>query len=388
MNVATHESTQQRGEQSTIMIVDDSPANLKLLLKLLRNEGHRVVAFVSGIQALAAAAASPPDLILLDIGMPEIDGFEVCRRLKADAVLRDIPVLFISALAETEDKVKAFAVGGADYVTKPFQPDEVHARVLTHLQNRRLQRCLRGHNEQLEQVVAERTAQLAQTHQRLLDLTQIKDDFLRMICHEIRTPANGVLAMGRMLADLCPASEESSLYCELFERSSARLLNLIEDAVTIADMHHLTQECREGISFSRLLDEVRAGHSDLRIALQLADAPESLFLRGEPALLTQALMSVVRLVSFFCLDRCTVPLTGFVKDGRLCLHFAVDNLQLDSAQAADYFRIESTVRAISFAEQMGLAPVVAYRIVTAFGGEMRLVKKDGNTGALELGLQM
>jgi hypothetical protein len=113
-----------------------------------------------------------------------------------------------------------------------------------------------------------------------------------------------------------------------------------------------------------------------------------LFLRGEPALLTQALMSVVRLVSFFCLDRCTVPLTGFVKDGRLCLHFAVDNLQLDSAQAADYFRLESTVRAISLAEQMGLAPVVAYRIVTAFGGEMRLVKKDGNTGALELGLPM
>lgn len=388
MNETTHAPTPEPDESSTIMIVDDSPANLKLLLRLMRNKGYRVVAFANGSQALAAAAANPPDLILLDIWMPEMSGFDVCRRLKADEALRDIPVLFISALTETTGKVEAFAVGGADYVTKPFQPDEVYARVLTHLQNRHLQRRLRQHGEDLERLVEERTHQLAVAHQRLQELSQLKDDFLRMISHEIRTPANGVLATGRMLADLCPPSEESRLYEDLFQRSSARLLNLIQDAMMIAEMNRLTQECQEGISFSRLLDEIQAALPEIRIVSRLSAAEGSWFLRGEPALLKQALTSAIRLASFFCRDRSSVPLAGSVQQGQLNLSLAVDALQLTSDQVADYFRIDSTVRSTSCAEQMGLAPVVAYRIVTAFGGELRLVKHEASTGALEILLPM
>jgi DNA-binding response OmpR family regulator len=126
-----------------------------------------LVAFTGGAQALAAAAKNPPDLVLLDIRMPEMDGFEVCRRLKVNAALQDIPVLFITALAEAGDKVQAFAVGGADYITKPFHPDEVYARVQTHLKNRSLQLRLHRHNTELEQLVVERTRELAGAHQRL-----------------------------------------------------------------------------------------------------------------------------------------------------------------------------------------------------------------------------
>jgi len=151
----------------TIMIVDDSPVNLKLLLALLREKGYRVVAFTGGDQALAAASENPPDMILLDIRMPEMDGFEVCRRLKENTALQDIPVLFITALAEAGDKVHAFAVGGADYITKPFHPDEVYARVQTHLKNRSMQHELRRNNVELEQLVAERTRELAEANQRL-----------------------------------------------------------------------------------------------------------------------------------------------------------------------------------------------------------------------------
>ncbi len=120
-------------KQITIMIVDDSPVNLKLLADLLRGRGYRVVAFLRGSMALDAAIKNPPDLIILDIRMPEMDGFEVARRLKADAALKHVPVLFISALAEVDDKVRAFSVGAVDYVTKPFQPQELFARVETHL---------------------------------------------------------------------------------------------------------------------------------------------------------------------------------------------------------------------------------------------------------------
>jgi PAS domain S-box-containing protein len=157
----------EKDKQTTIMIVDDNPINLKLLLELLREKGYRVVAFPGGVQALAAAVENPPDLILLDIRMPEMDGFEVCRRLKANAALQEIPVLFISALVEAEDKVEAFAVGGADYIAKPFQPEELHARVQIHLKNRSLQRQLLRHNMELQQLVAEQTRELVDAHQRL-----------------------------------------------------------------------------------------------------------------------------------------------------------------------------------------------------------------------------
>ncbi len=138
---------------ATIMIVDDTPANLKLLQELLINKGYRSVAFPSGPAALAAAARQPPDLILLDIKMPEMDGFEVCLRLKADPKLRDIPVLFISALTDTEDKIKAFSLGGVDYITKPFQSEEVYARVSTQLHLRRLlQESERRHQVLIEEL--------------------------------------------------------------------------------------------------------------------------------------------------------------------------------------------------------------------------------------------
>jgi signal transduction histidine kinase len=146
--------------QATVMVVDDTPANLRYLQEVLRIKGYRVVAFPEGSAALHAAAKKPPDLILLDILMPEMDGFEVCRRLKADPALSKIPILFVSALSDGDHKVRAFEAGGVDYVTKPFEEREVLSRVETHL---RLYRLTRG----LENMVEERMAQLSESKQTL-----------------------------------------------------------------------------------------------------------------------------------------------------------------------------------------------------------------------------
>lgn len=116
-----------------ILIVDDKPANLQLLSSILKERGHTVRAVVSGAMGLIAARTARPDLILLDIRMPGMNGYEVCRELKADETLRGIPVIFISSLEETLDKVKAFQIGGVDYITKPFQLEEVIARVESQL---------------------------------------------------------------------------------------------------------------------------------------------------------------------------------------------------------------------------------------------------------------
>ena len=137
------------GQPASILAVDDTPANLQVLAGMLKDRGYKVRPVPSGKLALLAAQRDPPDLILLDINMPEMNGYQVCEQLKADENLKGIPVIFISALTEQLDKVKAFAIGGVDYITKPFQMEELHARVETHLKLRRLQVELEVSNERL-----------------------------------------------------------------------------------------------------------------------------------------------------------------------------------------------------------------------------------------------
>jgi serine phosphatase RsbU (regulator of sigma subunit)/CheY-like chemotaxis protein len=141
--------------QGDILIVDDTPTSVHLLAQILTRQGHQVRVALSGPEALAAAQAAPPDLILLDVMMPEMNGYEVCRQLKADERTHDIPVVFISALGEADDKLEAFTVGGVDYIPKPFQPKEVMARVATHLALRRAQESLQVRNIELQQAKAQ-----------------------------------------------------------------------------------------------------------------------------------------------------------------------------------------------------------------------------------------
>ena len=140
----------QNINDDTILIVDDNPTNLQLLLNTLQNAGFKVLIATDGKQALQRAQLGKPDLILLDVIMPDMDGYTTCQRLKSDAQLQDIPVIFMTALAETEDKLSGFAAGGVDYVTKPFSHEEVLARVRTHLTLRKLQAAMQEQNQRLQ----------------------------------------------------------------------------------------------------------------------------------------------------------------------------------------------------------------------------------------------
>jgi PAS domain S-box-containing protein len=151
----------------TILIVDDNPANLEVVGDYLAKYGLQVMGARDGETALKLARQDHPDLILLDVRLPGIDGFEVCRRLKADERTREIAVIFMTVAAKTEDKVRGFEAGGVDYITKPFQQEEVLARVTTHLRLRDLTQRLEEAKESLERRVEERTAALAQANQEL-----------------------------------------------------------------------------------------------------------------------------------------------------------------------------------------------------------------------------
>lgn len=149
--------------KGNILIVDDTPANLRLLSNVLMQKGYKVRSVVDGQMALTASQTAPPDLILLDVTMPEMDGYEVCQRLRLDERTRRIPIIFISALDSTEDKLKAFQMGGVDYITKPFQIEEVLARVQTHLALHSMRQQLEQASLTLEQCVNERTRELARS---------------------------------------------------------------------------------------------------------------------------------------------------------------------------------------------------------------------------------
>ncbi|MBW2608215.1 MAG: response regulator [Deltaproteobacteria bacterium] len=159
------ESHQKNGSRikGSVLIVDDNPDNLRLLTEVLTEKGYKVRPAPSGSLALKSVRSTLPDLILLDVKMPGMDGYEVCRRLKADKRTRDVPVIFISAMAEVADKIKGFGVGGVDYITKPFQHEEVLARVETHVSLSRMHKRLQ--QEVMERVRIEK--ELKKTHDEL-----------------------------------------------------------------------------------------------------------------------------------------------------------------------------------------------------------------------------
>lgn len=215
---ATDEMLSEEDKQLTlqnkaVLVVDDNMANLQLLTTLLKRQGYILYQAQSGAEALEKVRSKPPDLILLDIKMPEMDGFEVCRRLKANNDTRDIPVIFISALQAIDDKIKGFTVGGVDYITKPFQIQEVLARVKTHLDICTLQQRLQQQNLQLQKEIQARRA---------------AEEELRLLNAELE---NRVLERTR---ELCMEQERSEkLLLSILPKSIAERLKRAE--VNIAD---------------------------------------------------------------------------------------------------------------------------------------------------------
>lgn len=213
--------------ENTILIVDDTPENIDILVDLLEGFDQQIA--INGFDALETAFENPPDLILLDIMMPEMSGYEVCEKLRADDRTKDIPVIFLTAKALKEDIVKGFEVGGQDYITKPFDYRELMERVKTQLELRSQREILKNMNIILEEKVQERTAQLdkanielASANTELKVLDEAKNSFLQMISHEIRTPLNGIIGGVSILKDF-NLPEETLDFLELLEASIKRL---------------------------------------------------------------------------------------------------------------------------------------------------------------------
>lgn len=217
-------ATSHPSATADILVVDDTQANLQLLSGMLKERGYKVRPAPSGAIALQAAQSAPPDLILLDINMPEMDGYQVCTQLKNDERTADVPVIFISALNETMDKVRAFSVGGVDYVTKPFQFEEVNARVTAHLKLRRMQVDLESLN-----------SELLHTNAELYRLQQLRDNLTHMIVHDLRSPLTGIMGTYDLLAmDADKLSAPTAKMLDLSKPALKQMLGMINSLLDVS----------------------------------------------------------------------------------------------------------------------------------------------------------
>jgi signal transduction histidine kinase len=264
----------------TIMVIDDKPSNLNLLSKMLTEQGYRVRTFAKGKLALKSALNDPPDLILLDINMPEMSGYEVCQHLKKNQFTKDLPVIFISALTETKDKIKAFKLGGVDYITKPFQIEEVQARISLHLALKHTEASLAEKNKKLQNTLDD----LKSTQQQLVQSAKMAalGVLVAGIAHEINNPINfiktSILGLGRDMQDL----EELLVEYEKCARSSPSTaeINYLEEKKKEIDYPTLkteipqligsikqgvdrTEEIISSLRFYSRMDSVTAKESDL-----------------------------------------------------------------------------------------------------------------------------
>jgi signal transduction histidine kinase len=203
---------------ATILIVDDTPINLRVIVESLEGQGYQIVVATRGEEALKRADYVQPDLILLDVMMPDLNGFEICRRLKAQPGTRDIPVIFMTSLASVDDKVTGFSVGALDYVTKPLHVEEVRARIDTHLR-------LRAMQKEMEK----QAAQLTAANEEL-------EAFAYSVSHDLRAPLRAINGFAQILEERCGASlPPEGLDClQKVQFASMRMDALIQDLLTYA----------------------------------------------------------------------------------------------------------------------------------------------------------
>ncbi len=243
--------SRQVGEN--ILIVDDTLENLLSLSATLSENGYTVQSVVSGSMALTVASRILPDLILLDIKMPDMDGYEVCKLFKESELTRDIPIIFLSGLHDVSGKIKAFKLGGADYITKPFQVEEVLARVKHQLTIQRLSRQLKQQNQQLQREIAERR----KAELEAVTASQAKSNFLANMSHELRTPLNAIIGFSTLMSHDSLLNGEQQENISIINRSAEHLLELINDVLEFSKIEAgVISLDKTNFDLYRLLDNI------------------------------------------------------------------------------------------------------------------------------------
>lgn len=248
--------------KDTLLIVDDMPDNVTLLRRFLTEAGFRTLVANNGEMGIRTAEYAKPDLILLDVMMPGIDGFEVCRVLKSQSPTKEIPIIFMTALNDTVDKVKGFQLGAEDYITKPIQHEEVLARITTHIKLRKQQTQIQQQNDILQQ--------------RNYEL----DMFAHMVAHDLKNPLNGLIMIAEILNQTLTPNDypqpRALKQLDILERTSRRMMDIINALLALAGVSNQKQITVQPVDMQSVIQQVlqvRLAHLMVEKAVEIELPP-------------------------------------------------------------------------------------------------------------------
>lgn len=353
-----------------ILLVDDIIDNLHMLTDMLENLGHNVQIALNGASALEAVATNKPDLILLDIQMPGMNGYEVCERIKENKETADIPIIFLSALSDTADIIKGFDVGGVDYVNKPFKYKEVVARVQSQLavsQQRREIEALREHDKQ-----------------QFESLAKFKNKFMAGTAHDLKNPLAAMVMYIQKLRHTPPENQqELEEIADVLKQTSDKMLGLISDILDLAQMQVGHRMSRIELSLNQIIENALqtaatfAREKDIELRSDLPDDPlkyevnSSYFERMLDNLISNAIK--------YTPEQGTVHVTLASDDESVILRVADNGLGIPAADIPHifeaFYRVKSPAHKAINGTGLGLSIVAA--IVEEHDGTIELQSEEG-----------
>jgi light-regulated signal transduction histidine kinase (bacteriophytochrome) len=376
--------------KGNLLVVDDDLLARQTMDVFLTREGYKVQCAPNGEMALKLAGEDPPELILLDIRMPDMDGFEVCRRLKEDPQTGNIPVIFISGLEDVADKVKGFEAGGVDYITKSFQREEVLARVETHLALRRLQKQIQAQNVQLQQEIAkskraeealaDRTVQLERINRELVSLNADLDDFTNMASHDMQEPLRTLMAFSDLLRrDLGDSlSEQAAKDLTFITEAAKKMQALIQDLLALSRAGRAPKK-REKVSLRECADlalealAMRVKETGAQIIYD--KLPE---VWGDSTLLTQLYQNLIGNALKFSGDqRPIIQLTFEERAGTQVFGVKDNGIGIEPHYAREVFKPFRRLHGRAQYEGSGVGLAICRKIVDRHGGKIWVESEPG-----------
>jgi len=311
--------------------------------------------------------------------LPEMNGYEVCRRLVADAVLKNIPVLFITALGETEDKVMAFNCGGVDYITKPYRDQEVLARVRTHLRLRQLQLEVEAHNAHLEETVRIRTREITEAHARLAILDEAKTDFLSLISNELVAPIDGLFELTSHVLEECQSHTISGSLPQLIESTQHKIRTFLNDALLLTQIKVDEKSLQSKTSLDLVCRQAVGNVSAKAVSrnVHFGDLPgSSHFIVGNSALLTKALEALLEAALQFSKSGEAIRFSSSVSDTEVLLVISTTGSHVPEAILSQFFDILAMENDLIPPGFLGLRMPVAQRIISIYDGSVTVDNID------------
>ena len=380
-------------EKGIILMVDDTPTNLGVLFESLSNSGFKLLVAEDGESALNQIRYVKPDIILLDVMMPGMDGFETCRRLKADPKTADIPVIFMTALAETANKVKGFNAGGVDYITKPFQSEEVLARISIHLKLRSLQCQLQASNQVLQEEVRDRKRK-----EEALRL------FLHAVSHDLRNPVTGMLMVLKNLlkgqpptlqksevfdAEVATTNEIISVPRPILERmlqGSNRQLSLIDSLLEAhtSEIHGITLH-RQPLQLGHLIQELVTEMQptlNYHQTILINQVPQGLpLVNADPTQIWRVIENLIANAILHNSPGLRLTLTAQVRNSTIRCTVEDDGIGLSPEQCEHLFDLYARGPQARGHLGLGLGLYLCRQIIAAHDGNIGAIRKP-ETGAI------